>query len=94
MIKMEISPSASALLRALLDRAGVPRDRILLTEVHSTDWQSLTFVGEHHRIVLRIPGAGSGALAEQCARSGGSAYRRALDRHQAVPQRQLIRRTA
>jgi hypothetical protein len=65
MIKMEISPSASALLRALLDRAGVPRDRILLTEVHSTDWQSLTFVGEHHRIVLRIPGAGSGALAER-----------------------------
>lgn len=65
MIKMVVSPGASALLRALLDRAGVTRDRILLTEVRSTDWQSLTFIGERHRIGLRIPGAGSGALAER-----------------------------
>jgi hypothetical protein len=33
----------------------VDRDRILLTEFRSTDWQSLTFIGEQHRIRLRIP---------------------------------------
>jgi hypothetical protein len=65
MIKMAISPAASALLRALLDRAGVTRDRILLTDVSSTDWQSLTFIGERHRIELRVPGAGSAMLAER-----------------------------
>ena len=48
-----MSSAASALLRALVLRAGVPRDRILLTEWRSTDWQSLTFVGERHQIGLR-----------------------------------------
>lgn len=68
MLKIAISPAASALLRALLERSGVPRDRILLTEVRSVDWQSLTFIGERHEIQLRIPGAGSGMIAERlCA---------------------------
>ena len=63
-----MSPAASALLRALLERAGVPRDRILLTDARTVDWQSLTFIGERHELQLRIPGAGSGALAERlCA---------------------------
>lgn len=68
MLKIAMSPTASALLRALLERAGVPRDRILLMDIRSTDWQSLTFIGERHEIRLRIPGAGSGAIAERlCA---------------------------
>ena len=66
MLKIAMSPTASALLRAFLERAGVPRDRILLTNIRSTDWQSLTFVGERHEI--RIPGAASGSIAERlCA---------------------------
>jgi hypothetical protein len=43
MMRLAISPAAAALLRALIARACADRDRILLTEVHSTDWQSLTF---------------------------------------------------
>lgn len=59
MMKMAMSPAAAALLRSLLARAGVERDRILLTELRSADWQSLTFVGERHEIRLRIPGPDS-----------------------------------
>jgi hypothetical protein len=68
MLRLAMSPAASALLRALLDRAGAPPDRILLTDVRSIDWQSLTFIGERHQLQLRIPGAGSGQIAERlCA---------------------------
>lgn len=63
MMKMAMSPAAAALLRSLLARAGVERDRILLTEFRSTDWQSLTFVGERHEIRLRIPGPDSRVVA-------------------------------
>jgi hypothetical protein len=55
MMRLAMSPAAAGLLRSLLDRTGVARDRILLTEFRSTDWQSLTFIGEQHRIRLRIP---------------------------------------
>jgi hypothetical protein len=55
MMRMAMSPAAAGLLRSLLGRAGVNRDRILLTEFRSTDWQSLTFIGEQHKIRLRIP---------------------------------------
>ena len=65
MNRIAMSPAASALLRALVARAGVPRDRILLTELRSTDWQSLTFVGERHRIHLRVPGPGSASAIER-----------------------------
>jgi len=54
MNRLRMSPAAAALLRALAARAAVPRDRILLTEIRSTDWQSLTFVGERHRFALRV----------------------------------------
>ena len=64
MMKMSLSPAAASLLRALLARAGVDRDRILLTEFRSTDWQSLTLAGERHRIDLRIPGPGAAAAAQ------------------------------
>jgi hypothetical protein len=52
-----MSRAAAALLRALLARAGVGRDRILLSEVRSVDWRSLTFTGEQHSIRLRLCGA-------------------------------------
>jgi hypothetical protein len=57
MMTLAMSPAALGLLRALAARAGVPRDRILLTEWTSTDWQSLTFVGERHEACIRIIGA-------------------------------------
>jgi uncharacterized 2Fe-2S/4Fe-4S cluster protein (DUF4445 family) len=56
MMKLALSPAAAGLLRALLARAGIDRNRILLTEFQSTDWQSLIFVGERHEMKLRIPG--------------------------------------
>lgn len=55
MMKLALSPAAAGLLRAMLARAGVNRDRILLTEFRSVDWQSLTFIGERHEMELRIP---------------------------------------
>lgn len=57
MMKMAISSAASALLRTLTARAGIARDRILLTDVQSVDWQSLTFNGERHHISLRVTGS-------------------------------------
>ena len=55
MMKLALSPAAAGLLRALVARAGINRDRILLTDFRSIDWQSLTFVGERHEMELRIP---------------------------------------
>lgn len=65
MMKLPMSPAAAGLLRALLARAGIDRDRILLTEFRSTDWQSLTFIGERHELELRLPGPGAENLAER-----------------------------
>ena len=65
MMRMPLSEAASALLRALLARAGVSRDRILLSEFRSTDWQSLTFIGERHLIHLRIPGPDADAIVRR-----------------------------
>lgn len=63
MIRVLTSSAAAALLRAILARAGVPRERILLTEIKSVDWQSLTIVGERHEIAIRIPVPSAAALA-------------------------------
>ena len=65
MMRLAMSPAAAALLRSLLQRTGVNRDRILLTEFRSTDWQSLTFIGEQHKIRLRIPAPGADEIAAQ-----------------------------
>ena len=67
MTRLALSSAASALLRTLVLRAGVPCDRILLTEWRSTDWQSLTFVGERHQIGLRICGPDAVQACEQLA---------------------------
>jgi hypothetical protein len=63
MLRITMSAAASNLLRALIARAAVPRDRILLTDVQSTDWQSLTLTGERHQFDLRISGPHSDAVA-------------------------------
>jgi hypothetical protein len=73
MMKMVMSPAAKALLRALIARAGVERDRILLTKVQSTDWQSLTFNGERHEISLRVAGSDSAEAVEPMCSGLGDA---------------------
>jgi hypothetical protein len=65
MNRIAMSPAASALLRALIGRARVPRDRILLTDIHTIDWRSLTFTGERHQIALRIPAPGSAEIVDR-----------------------------
>ncbi len=63
MMRVAMSVAAAGLLREILRRAGIDRDRILLTEFRSKDWQSLTFIGEQHRIRLRIPVPEAGEIA-------------------------------
>ena len=65
MNRIAMSRAAAGLLRALIARAGIPRDRILLTDVRSTDWQSLTLIGERHRIELRMTGEDAPAAARR-----------------------------
>jgi hypothetical protein len=60
-----MSPTAASLLRALIARSGVSRDRILLIDVQSTDWRSLTFAGERHLSHLRVPGPGSRDIVDR-----------------------------
>ena len=67
MMKLALSPAAAGLLRALIARAGINRDRILLTHFRSIDWQSLTFVGERHEMELRVPGPDAESLARRLA---------------------------
>lgn len=62
-MKMAMSAAAAGLLRALLARAGVDRNRILLSDFRSADWNSLTFAGERHEIALRIPGPDAAPVA-------------------------------
>lgn len=54
---LPLTRSAAALFRALVTRAGLPADRILLNHVTTTDWHSLTLEGERHRFALRLTGA-------------------------------------
>lgn len=65
MTRLGLSTAATGLLRALIARSELARDRILLTSWHSVDWQSLTFVGERHEISLRLTGPGARAAAKR-----------------------------
>lgn len=56
MMRLPMARAASALLRALLERVRDDSDRILLSEVSSVDWRSLTLEGERHAFCLRIVG--------------------------------------
>ncbi len=67
MMRPNLSIAASGLLRALIARTGVERDRLLITSWHSVDWQSLTFVGERHEAGFRITGADAGRIAAMIA---------------------------
>ncbi len=59
MLNFAMSAAASGLFRALLDRAGKQRNRLLLSDIHSVDWHSLTLAGERHLVTLRVPGPGA-----------------------------------
>jgi hypothetical protein len=63
--RIAMSQAAAALLRALVARSGVDRERILLIGLETVDWQSLTFNGERHEISLRVAGPGSRAIADR-----------------------------
>jgi hypothetical protein len=67
MTRLGLSPAAAGLLRAIIRRGRCERDRILLTEALSTEWQSLTFVGERHRLQVRIAGTDAGEIADRIA---------------------------
>jgi hypothetical protein len=51
-----MTKSASSLLRALVARSGAERDQVLVGDVCSNEWHSLTFAGERHRLALRVRG--------------------------------------
>ena len=65
MMRPALSVAAAGLLRSLLARAGIDRDRILLTDFRSIDWQSLTFVGERHEFSLRLAGIDGARIVER-----------------------------
>ena len=73
MTRFAMSRAAAGLLRALLARAGKQDDRILLSECRSVDWQSLTFVGERHHLLLRFTGAHAQALVDEVCSGLGDA---------------------
>jgi hypothetical protein len=56
MLNIVMSRAAAGLLRALFQRGGDQRHRILLTDIRSVDWSSLTLDGERHSIGLRMAG--------------------------------------
>lgn len=73
MNRMAMSPGALAVLRALVKRASVSRDRILLSHSKSVEWNSLTFNGERHQLGLRIPGADSMSVVDRMCDGLGDA---------------------
>ena len=72
MNRLPLSAAASGLLRSLLARAPQDRDRILLTESQSVDWQSLTFVGERHEFRFRVPGPNAARIVGLLTAAGGA----------------------
>ena len=64
MMRVQISPAAAALYRALVAGAQMLREQVLLTSIRSVDWNSLTLSGERHEIDLRLAGRGSTAASE------------------------------
>ncbi len=60
-----LSPAAAGLLRGMIARSGANRSEVLLTEVRSTDWRSLTFDGERHEIGVRFVGPGAEREADR-----------------------------
>lgn len=73
MMRPPLSPAAAGLLRGLVARAAVERERILLTDFRSIDWQSLMFIGERHEIRLTILPPGAVAAVQRIADGLGEA---------------------
>jgi len=71
MMRPALSSAASSLYRALVRRAEIGGERLLLVDWHSTDWQSLTFVGERHAAQLRVLGPDAGAAVDRLCRDLG-----------------------
>ena len=63
MNRPRMTGSATALLRSLLQRAGLEQNRIFLTDWTSTEWQSLTFTGERHVAGFMVRGSDPRKLA-------------------------------
>ena len=61
MMRVAISPAAAALYRALVERSRTPRDQVLMSNIRSVDWQSLTLSGERHEIHIRLDGGHAAA---------------------------------
>jgi hypothetical protein len=59
--RLLLSAAAAQLLRSLVTRTGLGRDRIAVGRFRSVDWQSLTFIGERHEISLRLLGPDAGS---------------------------------
>lgn len=57
--------SSAALLRILIARSGASREQVLLNDICSTAWHSLTFDGERHRLSLRIVGPNADSFARR-----------------------------
>lgn len=56
-----LSCAATQLLRALRDQSGLRSDELVVGRFQSVDWQSLTFTGERHELLLRLAGPDPGA---------------------------------
>lgn len=56
-MKRALSCAATQLLRALRARSGLESDEIIVGRFQSVDWQSLTFTGERHELLLRFIGS-------------------------------------
>jgi len=65
MTRSLLSRPGSALIRAVLERAGNDRNRFLLSSWTSVDWQSLTFAGERHEASFRLTGPAAADLARR-----------------------------
>ena len=65
MMRPPLSVAAAGLLRALLARAGVDRQRVLLAHFRSEEWHSNTLSGERHEIELRVTGRDAPDIARR-----------------------------
>jgi hypothetical protein len=60
---MRMSGAATLLLHAVRQRACVANDRLIIGNVRSVDWQSLTFIGERHSFSLSLAPPDAAAAA-------------------------------
>lgn len=61
-----ISPAAAGLVRCLCAAAESDKPKVLLREIHSKPWKSLTFAGERHTMQLSVPVAAAPLLKTFC----------------------------